>query len=366
MEKTDPKSIFNKYADAVGAERFRVVVTEFRESGTQAFLFDRKNGGYEGKTREEILEAIPKFSTYAHYNKNIIVTPMSRDEHHILVDDLTAENLQKLRQDGYKPACVIESSPKNYQAVITVPSVEGDSERDRIAANRITRELNRKYGDPKLSGSVHGHRLPPFPNRKPKHRREDGTYPDTALVGADGGYCEKTQMELEAAHAEMKHAEARARQDKEMTEKTPGGLSIGATDPDAAYWAHYRDIAAKFSGTMDYSRIDGMVGVRMRVTGYSREQIRNAIETNAPLMRREAAGEAEVAAKYRNKDWSKYAAETADNFVFGLRGLSQYESAREYRPRLMKIEGRDMREESRREREIRENQGKREEKTYGR
>jgi hypothetical protein len=254
------KSVFNKYADAVGAERFRVVVTEFKESGTQAFLFDRKNGGYEGKTREGILEAIPKFSTYAHYNKNIIVTPMSHDKHHILVDDLTAENLQKLRQDGYKPACVIESSPKNYQAIITVPSVEGDSERDRIAANRITRELNRKYGDPKLSGSVHGHRLPPFPNRKPKHRREDGTYPDTALVRADGGYCEKTRQELEAAHAELKHAEARARQDKEVTEKTPGGLSIGATDPDAAYWAHYRDIAAKFSGTMDYSRIDGMVG----------------------------------------------------------------------------------------------------------
>jgi hypothetical protein len=68
LSQLNEKSIFIRYADAVGAERFRVVVTEFKESGTQAFLFDKKNGGYEGKTREEILDAIPKFAAYGVVN----------------------------------------------------------------------------------------------------------------------------------------------------------------------------------------------------------------------------------------------------------------------------------------------------------
>jgi hypothetical protein len=59
----------------------------------------------------------------------------------------------------------------------------------------------------------------------------------------------------------------------------------------------------------------------------------------------------EYDAKYRNRNWTRYAAETADGFVFGVRGMAQYERSREYRPRLMKVEGRDIREESRRERE---------------
>jgi hypothetical protein len=53
----------------------------------------------------------------------------------------------------------------------------------------------------------------------------------------------------------------------------------------------------------------------------------------------------EYDAKYRNRDWARYAQETTDRFVFGIRGITQYEQSREYRPRLMKVEGRDSGEE---------------------
>ncbi|MDR1648814.1 MAG: hypothetical protein LBR71_01010, partial [Synergistaceae bacterium] len=350
-KKPNYKSIFIQYADAVGAGRFRVLITEFTDSGTKAFLHDRKNGGYEGKTKEEILEALPKFSAYSRYNKNIIVTPISRDRHHILVDDLMPENLKQLKDDGYRPACVIESSPNNFQAILTVLSEEGDSSKDRDAANRLTKELNLKYGDPKLSGSVHGHRLPPFPNRKPKHRREDGTYPDTALVEANGGFCWKAGKELKAIHASLKEAEGKAKQAVETTKRVHSGRFAGANDPNGAYWAHYRDIAAKFTGSMDYSRIDAMVGVRMRATDHSQSDVQSAIENNASAMRRENMTESEYSAKYRNRDWKRYAAETTEKFVFGPRGAVQFEKALDYRPLYMRLEGRDAAEEDRRERE---------------
>jgi hypothetical protein len=267
----DRKDIFKRYADAVSSERYRVTVTEFTEGGVKAFIHDRQNGGYEGKGKEEIIDTIPKFSSYSRYNKNIIVTPISPDKYHILVDDLTPEKLKQLRGDGYKPACVIESSPENYQVVITIPSLYGDSSKDREAANKLTKELNIKYGDPKLSGSVHGHRLPPFPNQKPKHRREDGTFPDTALVEANGGICGKARAELESIDAALKEAEKKALLTAETRKSLSEGRFTGANDPDGAYWIHYRDIAAKFKGAMDYSRIDALVGIRMTFRAQSRQ-----------------------------------------------------------------------------------------------
>ena len=192
-ENQEKRAIFTRYAEAVGAEKFRITVTEIGEKGTRAFVFDRNNGGYEGKKQEEILDVIPKFSTYSRYGKNIFVTPISADKHHILVDDLESEKLRQLKDDGYSPACVIESSPGNYQAIITVQSLDGDAGKDREAANKLTKDLNQKYGDPKLSGSVHAHRLPPFFNQKPKHQREDGTFPETALIETQGGVCEKAR-----------------------------------------------------------------------------------------------------------------------------------------------------------------------------
>jgi hypothetical protein len=350
----DRKDIFNRYAEAVGAERYRVTVTEFTEGGVKAFIHDRQNGGYEGKGKEEIIETIPKFSAYSRYNKNIIVTPISPDKHHILVDDLTPEKLKQLKEDGYKPACVIESSPENYQAVITIPSVEGDSSKDREAANKLTKELNLKYGDPKLSGSVHGHRLPPFPNQKPKHKRPDGTFPDTTLIEANGGICGKALQELESINAALKEAEEKARRTAEAKDRVSKDRSTGANDPNGAYWIHYRDIAAKFTGALDYSRMDALVGIRMRATDYSPREVQSAIEDNAPAMRRENMSAEAFEAKYRNRDWKRYASETTEKYVFGPRGAIQFEKALDYRALYMRLEGRDAIAEGQAERELRE------------
>jgi hypothetical protein len=93
---------------------------------------------------------------------------------------------------------------------------------------------------------------------------------------------------------------------------------------------------------MDYSRIDGMIGIRMRVTGYSVGQVYEAIKTNGPAMRRETMNADEYAAKYRNRDWSRFAEETTEKFVFGPRGVNQYSQAEAFRAYYMKVENRDV------------------------
>jgi hypothetical protein len=359
----ESRSIFERYANAVGAERFRIVVTDFSQTdGTRAFVFDKKSDGLEGKTREGIFESMPKLRQFEHYGKNINVVPLSPDKHHILIDDMNAESLERLKQDGYRPACVIESSPGNFQAILTVPklapgaegrgNIEVDSREaanletaNREAANSLTKELNFRYGDPKLSGAIHAHRLPPFANCKPKHRQEDGTYPVTCLVEAEGRVCEKGATELKRTHERMTREaeEVKKRQQEHFAARIPFERDDGAMDPNGAYRTHWRDVLEKLQGVeknADYSRVDAMTGLRMRVTGYSAGQICGAMKDNAPTMRKEVMNEREYAEKYQYRNWDRYAKETTEKYVFGPRGAAQYYKSEEYRPYYMKLEGR--------------------------
>jgi hypothetical protein len=327
----------------VDAERFRITATEFTPEGTKAFILDKNSGGQNGKTRDEVVSAIPRLQHFVKYDKNIYVTPLSGNKHHVLVDDLTKEKLQKIKDDGYSPSCVIESSPGSFQAIFTIPKLELDQEKERSAANRLVRELNKEYGDPKLTGVIHAHRLPPFPNLKSKHKNEDGISPETTLIEANGGVCPKALNQLRDIRTRMDREEERQRQN--VASMGTGELSVNAREADGAYWAHYRDIVSKVSGELDYSGIDGKIGIRMRLTGYSSAQISEAIRNNASTMRKETMSEQEHGSKYHGRDWERYARETAEKFVFGERGRNQYAKSEAYRPYYMKVEGRSLTEE---------------------
>ena len=204
----------------------------------------------DGKTADEVQEKLWLLEKYARGRKNINVVPISGNKHHILIDDLTLDKLRQFKEDGYRPSCVIESSPGNFQAILTMPKLGDNPEIDREVANRLTKRLNECYGDPKLSGAVHAHRLPPFENCKLKHRREDGSYPPTHLIEAEGGLCQKALEELQGLLREVQN-QKKVTASIQKVELLAG--SEGANDPDGAYWKHYEDVARHFGGAMDYS-----------------------------------------------------------------------------------------------------------------
>lgn len=124
----------------------------------------------------------------------------------------------------------------------------------------------------------------------------------------------------------------------------------GSGDHNGAYWAHAKDILANMArvdktGAEDYSRLDAMIGIRMRVTGHTRAQVCDAIETNAPVLRQEKLSPEEFQEKYSNHDWRSYAEETTKRFVYGTRGYKQFVDADSDAPYLYKIEGRDFKAE---------------------
>jgi hypothetical protein len=121
----------------------------------------------------------------------------------------------------------------------------------------------------------------------------------------------------------------------------PPNYFADAAEPNTAFRIHWRDVMEKTQGDPDYSRVDAMAALRMRVTGYSAGQICEAIKTNAPLMRKDVMSEREHDEKYRYRNWDRYAKETVEKYVFGPRGAVQYAKAEGYRPYYMKLEGRD-------------------------
>lgn len=313
---------FREYHGAVGADRYKVTATELFENpktgGTdkRGFMVNGRDGAPDGFTPEELEKKMGRLLSLKEQGRNIYYTPISESKHHILVDGLTGGRLADLITDGYRPAAIIRSSPGNWQAIITIPKL--GTEMDREIGNAVVAKLNKEYGDPETSGEIHAHRAPGFDNRKPKYRREDGTFPEAELSRADRVYCGKTTGLAKEIHDELSR---RREKDSAKTEETIRRLSEGkgaASDTGAAYIVHFQDIMRlqrKNGGpgaAIDASRVDAMIGIRLRATGHTKEQIRDAIEAVAPEIRKELGSTG-------THPWPEYSARTAD-YVFGYGG----------------------------------------------
>lgn len=294
---------FKKYADAVNAERYRVTCIKMEEDGgKKTFILDKKGGMTRGFSPDELEAHMPEMLRFQKRGENIYYTPLSDDRHHILIDDMTRESLQKLQEDGFRPAVVLESSPGNYQCLLTIPKL--GTEFDRDVGNRITERLNREYGDKKLCGCIHPHRAPGFENRKPKHKREDGGYPQVKLLFAERRECGKAlalARRIDHEYAEAAEKRKAERRTFPMSDFRPG-------DPASAYYAHLENIRRHLT-IEDYSRVDAMIALRLRSNGHSRESVEETIRACAPTIRDSQTG----------RNWQRYAERTAD-YAFGPAG----------------------------------------------
>lgn len=94
-----------------------------------------------------------------------------------LIDDLSRDAVARLAPEGFSPSVVVETSPGNFQAWVD----HGRVLEPRLSTF-VSRELARRFGGDFGSADFrHFGRLAGFTNRKPKHRRQDGSYPYVRL-----------------------------------------------------------------------------------------------------------------------------------------------------------------------------------------
>jgi RepB DNA-primase from phage plasmid len=111
-----------------------------------------------------------------------------------LIDDLTRKSLDTLLDTGYTPACVVETSPGNFQAWLkhswTLSNDEGT-----IVAKILAERFG---GDPNSADWRHFGRLAGFTNPKPEYRLPNGLFPYSQLKFAlsNGVIYEKTHEVL--------------------------------------------------------------------------------------------------------------------------------------------------------------------------
>lgn len=329
-EKMQEKlELFQQYNRAVGADYYTVSAIEFFENGqNRGFVVNKKDGFPEGFPADMVEKSMPRIAGLGKNGRNIYYTPISEKKHHCLIDDLDGLALAELLAQGYKPATIIESSPGNYQAIITIPKL--GTEFDREIGNQIVATLNKEFGDPKVSGEIHAHRAPGFENKKFKHRKADGSFPVVKLIEAKGGECEKTLQLAQKIKTELEHESAKRGELINSIPSSPQNINTVA-----AYKKHLNDIIRlqKKGGNdkIDASRVDYMVCLRLRVTGHSAEAIESVLVKAAPETRK-------ILQSQGDHNWSDYAKRTVTN-VFSFKADRDIEKNKNYIEYWKTLEG---------------------------
>ncbi len=329
-------AVFNDYCDLLATSQFRITCSKpVENSKPKTFLLKNDNDQINMKP-VEIQAQWKKIEELNAAGWNIYVTPVPEamnKELYILVDDLSEQSLAQMKDDGYKPTAVFETSPGNYQAMIIVEKnfIETDEKSKMInknAANKLMQELNEVYGDKNIRAAIHPHRIPGMNNNKLKRIAENGGKPpvvklvefnrDQNRVEKDkdrtqaeqlehkighGAHCQLAQLRLNEHIKEIRRITLQ--KEKERAAELKRAAALGQTDtidPTTAFIIHAKDIIDHY-GVGDWSRLDAEVATRMKATGYSTIDIQEAVQHGSPAVRPE---------NKRNKQWDIYAKRTAE------------------------------------------------------
>lgn len=283
---------------ALEAPEYRITLTARRDD-LQTFNLG-KGKGPDGDerfySRDAVRDLIPYLSRQNLLGYDVYVTPIDQRQHFILIDDTTPEQVEDMRAAGFAPALVQQSSEGNVQAVLRLP--RRDERQEQKAANALMVQLNRTWGDPKISGVVHPFRMAGFANKK---AGRDNAF--TRVLDAAGVICGKATDMLERARQKLR--EAMQRPAHPMTQPRPAeALLAPSGEAEARFDALRRreiGLAESRSWTLNDSALDFRAAQAMAQEGWKSDEIAAAIVARSPNL------------VDRHKDALGYAARTVEN-----------------------------------------------------
>lgn len=136
----------------------------------------------EAWTVSKIEEAIQRLRRENAHGAHIFVRPHCA--HALsLVDDLSAETIQRMTHAGFQPAAVVETSPDNFQVWLNHGQILFDRTFSTLAAKTLARRFG---GDPSSADWRHFGRLAGFTNQKRNRRLKTGLPPFVRLHECEG------------------------------------------------------------------------------------------------------------------------------------------------------------------------------------
>lgn len=162
--------------DAMGSELFEVGLYNPDPGASEAIMIPRV---WDSET---IVKSVAWLRHQNCEGRNIYIRP--KGEHDLsMIDDLTQHALSTMKQAGFAPALVVETSPGNYQAWLKHTERLG-----KEVSTAAARALAEKFGgDRGAADWRHFGRLSGFTNRKARHLdTTTGLYPFVRLIESSG------------------------------------------------------------------------------------------------------------------------------------------------------------------------------------
>lgn len=241
---------------------------------------------FENYSTEEILESIKQLQAKNANEENIFIRPaQASNAPLILLDDLTKEAIDVLESHSLKPACVIETSPGNFQAWIKLqdPLKPLSEAIRRTISKNLTHAMD---ADPGSVGSSHFGRLAGFTNRKPAHQQTNGKFPFVLCRKSSGEIAEAGDFLIRKA--EEKIAENLIKCSKPAFIDEPQNRQLSPDEAFKKYWQEWKQ--NRKSSDLDYSQGDFAVACRMIAEGYGQYEIADAMSDYSPNIAKRHSG----------------------------------------------------------------------------
>lgn len=187
----------------------------------------------------------------------------------ILIDDVSLGTLPAIESDNLKPACVVETSPLNYQVWVRVSKSEIPPDLGTCLGEVLQKRYN---GDPNSKDWRHFGRLAGFSNVKPEHVQEDGRYPFSKLTSCHGKMSPNADSLLAEANALLIKKQSEEEALRNSFKIIP--RAAATTVPTSFAYTHTKSsVVASMDGNVDLSRVEFIVVKQLYREGHSPENI---------------------------------------------------------------------------------------------
>jgi len=258
---------------AMGAQRYELGVRVPPEKSDDGKSHMKLRNGQDdsGLTIGEVFDKLDWCAAENAKGHHIYIRP-SGPSQLTLIDDLARKSLDTLLDTGYTPACVVETSPGNFQAWLkhswTLTNEEGTI---------VAKILAEKFaGDPNSADWRHFGRLAGFTNPKPEYRLPNGLFPYSQLKFAlsNGVVYEKT-------HEVLSEVEDRLlEQLLEVRKSTAARIGYQKYPRPASELLDYSHFANLFSAQGERHKADLSYATYGLQRGVSEFEIRDTIRTH--------------------------------------------------------------------------------------
>ena len=235
--------------------------------------------------------------------QGVFIRPVG-DHGLVMVDELKAEGVDRMKQRGFAPAVTLETSPGVYQVWVKLADVALPAEARDIAARGLAKEFGGVVGVP--PGQPYG-RLAGFTNWQ--HAR-DGRPPYVLAHDCPGQVAAEAPRLLLAIGQAIEEAASKRERARRLeavrTAPTERLWGHGPADPVHEYQRQARRLLERYGDPADLSRLDWMIAQDMAKSGrFTVGQIEQGLREGSPNVQGRKAGHADdYAQRTAMKAWA--------------------------------------------------------------